>query len=184
MGDTRVARRYAKALYRAAKSQGIVESVEADLAGVVGIIERDPGFGEFLVSPRIAREHKLPVLERAFSDRVTALTMHALRLMLQKRREDLVPDVYKAFVAIRREHGAVLYAHIASSIELTEKQRSALLTKLEKGSGKKVEAEFSVDSNLLGGIRVAYGNFVLDGSVRGSLRRMRDTLKYELLKQA
>jgi F-type H+-transporting ATPase subunit delta len=35
----------------------------------------------------------------------------------------------------------------------------------------------------MGGIRVAYGNFVLDGSVRGALDRLKDRLIYDVLKQ-
>ena len=72
---------------------------------------------------------------------------------------------------------------VTSSEGLDDKQQSALITKIEKTTGKRVEAEFAVEPSLIGGIKVAYENFVLDGTLRGGLARLRDTLKHDLLKQ-
>ncbi len=184
MTERRVARRYAQALFNVAKHGDTIAAVESDLEGVAGVVERDDAFRDFLASPKIGREEKLKLLEKLFSDRITAVTMQALRLMLQKGREPLIRDVRDAYVRLRREFGNILYAFVVSAEPLGDAQRKRLTEKLEKSTGKEVEAEFSVDNALVGGIRVAYGNFVLDGSIRGGLRRLKDTLKYELLKQA
>jgi len=182
--DTRVARRYARALFGVAKKGDVVKSVEADLDAVAGLLARDQRFKDFLFSPRIARDEKVGLVERVFSDRVTAITMKAIRLMLSKRREALFGEVRDEFVKLRREFGKVLYAQVLSSSELSEAERKRIVEKLEKASGKKVEPEFRVDPTLIGGVKVSYGNFVLDGTIRGGLRRLRDQLRYELLKQA
>jgi F-type H+-transporting ATPase subunit delta len=184
MSETRVARRYAQALFNVAKEGDTISAVETDLQGVAGVIERDESFREFLDSPKIGRDEKLRILETLFSDRITAVTMQALRLMLQKGRESLVLEVRDAYVRLRREFGNVLYAFVVSAEPLTDAQQKWLVEKLKKSTGKEVDADFKVDKALVGGIRVAYGNFVLDGSIRGGLRRLRDTLKYGLLKQA
>jgi F-type H+-transporting ATPase subunit delta len=39
------------------------------------------------------------------------------------------------------------------------------------------------DASLIGGVKVAYENFVLDGTARGALNKMREKLRYDLLKQ-
>jgi F-type H+-transporting ATPase subunit delta len=182
--DRRVAKRYARALYRAANSSDVVAAVESDLNAIQAVLDHDNRFAGFLATPTIGREEKSAIVEKLFSDRVTSMTLQALRLLLQKRREGEFSLMREEFTAIRRAEGAVLYADIHSAEELTADQKQRILDKLASQSGRKVEAEFSVDPSLIGGVKIALGNDVLDGTVRGSLRRLRDQLKYDLLKQS
>lgn len=181
--DQRVARRYARALFGVARRGDVIPSVEADLELVSGLLTRDRRFKDFLFSPRVSRDEKLKLVEGVFADRVTAITMKAIRLMLAKRRENLLREVHSEFVALRRQFGNVIYAEVTSAKPLADAERRRIVEKLENASGKRVEAEFRVDASLLGGVKVSYGNYVLDGTIRGGLRRLRDQLRYELLKQ-
>lgn len=181
--DLRVAKRYARALFSAASKNGIVDAVEADLNAITGLLENHESFGDFVHTPRINREDKIQVLDRVFSDRATALTMQALRLMMHKRRESELGALRNEFARLRREQGEVLYAQVSSVIELTDAQKKALVDKLATKSGKRVEAEYRVDPTLVGGIKVALGNYVLDGSIKGSLSRLKEALRRDLLKQ-
>lgn len=184
MADTKVARRYARALFNAARTLDVIQSVEEDLTAIRDLVRRDERFENFLMSPRVSREEKLGIAERLFSDRVTALTMQGLRLLIEKRRESEFEQVREEFVKIRRDEGNVLYASVTSTEELSDQQQVDIVRKLEKSSGKQVEAEFKIDKALIGGIRIQYGNFVLDGSVRGSLNRLKDSLRRDVMKQA
>lgn len=183
MKDTRVAKRYARALFFAAEKANVIEAVEADLVAISNLSNQDATFRGFLHSPRISRDDKIRIAERLFADRVTALTMSALRLLLNKRREGEFERIREEFVNMRRERGAVLYAIITSAVELTSAEQEALRTKLATQSGKRVESDFRIDPSLMGGVKVAVGDYVLDGTVRGSLNLLRDRLKYDLLKQ-
>jgi len=183
MANSGVARRYAQALFSTALSHDVVKSVEDDLNSIVGLLENDPEFREFVIAPYTGRDAKIAILEKLFSDRVTALTMQALRVMLEKRREDEIIGIRNEYVTLRREHEGAVFATITSAYEIDGKQSKELLAKLEKTIGKKIEAEFKLDTTLIGGIRVAYGNYVLDGSVRGTLSSLRDKLRHDLLKQ-
>lgn len=181
--EIRVASRYARALFQVAKKQGIVDAVSEDLNGMVATMKLDPKFKGFLSNPSQSRESKLSLLETVFSDRVTALTMHLVRLLLQKRREGEIEGISFVFNELRRNDEQILYADVMSAQPLDEKQRTAILTRLGEQAGRKIEADFGVDSSLIGGVRVAIGNYVLDGSVKGSLDRLKGKLLYDLLKQ-
>jgi len=85
MVDTKVAKRYARALFNAARKGGVIEGVETDLNAIAHLVEVHPEFRGFLESPRISRDDKIAIAEKLFSDRTTALTMSMLRLMLAKR---------------------------------------------------------------------------------------------------
>lgn len=161
----------------------IIQSVEDDLTAISNLVANASNFRGFLYSPQVGREDKIKIAEKLFSDRITSLSMNALRLMIEKRRESELEGVLVEYVKLRREFGNVIFATVTTAMPMDDGLRSRLSTRLEKVSGKSVEIEYRVDPNLMGGIRVAYGNFVLDGSMRGGLNRLRNTLRYDLLKQ-
>jgi F-type H+-transporting ATPase subunit delta len=181
--DNKVAKRYATALYNEAVRNDVVQTVEMDLASISNLIHSRTEFRDFLMTPEVAREEKVQIAERLFSDRVTALTMQFLRLVLEKRRESEFETIREEFVEIRRENSNVIFTEIISAKPLDDIQRTAIETKLQSLTGKRIEAAYDVDPSLIGGVKVAYGNFVLDGTVKGSLRRLQDTLRHDLLKQ-
>jgi F-type H+-transporting ATPase subunit delta len=181
--DSRVAKRYARALFAAAKKAGIVESVEADLGLVLHVARASGPFRAFLYSPTTSKDKKIEVLGKALSDRVTAMTMSFLRLVIDKGREDGLELIQHAFTELRRDDEGVIHADVTSSEPLDETQKRRLIEKLTRSSGKTIEPEYHVDPALIGGVKVALGNYVLDGTVEGSLARMRETLLFDVLKQ-
>lgn len=183
MTEARVARRYARALFQAASKQGIVPSVESDLDLIVAVARGSGSFTNFMESPDVSRERKLGIIEKAFADRVTALTMGFLRLLVEKRRESALALVREVFVELRRESEHVMRAVVTSREPLGEDEKARILQGLAAKSGKKIEAEFGSDPNLIGGVTVRWGDYVLDGSLRGSLARLEESLLFEALKQ-
>lgn len=182
--DARVAKRYARALFQAALKHNILLSVEDDLNGIQATLHADAKFHTFLMNPTIGRGDKLQLLESVFSDRVTALTMQALRLLLEKGREEEYFLMRLEFIRLRRDHESVIAAVVTSATPLQDEQGTAIVEKLSRETGKRVEPEFRVDPALIGGVKVAYNDFVLDGSIRGSLARLKERLVYDLLKQS
>ena len=184
MQDTRVARRYAQAMFETARKYDVVQAVEDDLATFERLLGSDATFRHFFIAPYTSRTEKVETLERIFSDRMTALTMQLIRVMLEKGREREIEAVHVEFAKLRRAAEGVVYAIVTSAMPLSDPQRTALLAKLEQTQGKKFEASFEVDPRVIGGVKVAFGSLVLDGTVRGSLSRLRDQLRHDLLKQA
>ena len=184
MTDARAAKRYARALFNIALQQDILQSVEDDLTGVCAVVAHSKDLKRFVTSPSRTREDKLKLLERVFSDRVTALTMHAVRLLLKRRREHLLEDVKAHYIQLRREHDRTVFVLVESARELDQAQRQGIIDKVATKTKRKVESKFEVDQRLLGGAKITFDNFVLDGTARGYLDRMRNRLLYDLLKQA
>src|SRR5688572_11663473 len=153
--DPRVAKRYAEALLKVAVTNDVVRPVEDDLNGVQNLLTKDDKFRDFLISPFVARDEKIKIAERLFSDRVTALTMQALRLMLQKRREAEIPGLREEYITLRRAHENVEFASVTSAEEMTGEQKEKALRKLHEMTGKTIEAEFLVDKSVIGGAKVA-----------------------------
>ena len=63
-----------------------------------------------------------------------------------------------------------------SAFELSDDQVKELVAALEQKFGLKLKPNVTVDKSLIGGVRVAVGDQVLDTSVQAQLVRMRDQL--------
>ncbi len=183
MEDRRVARRYASALFQAARNNGTINDVEQDLGTIVGLLKSDPDFKHFIVAPYTSRDARIGIMDRVFTGRVTPLTMQVFHVLLAKRREHEIEGVFDEYVKLRREHERILHAVITSATPLDEAQRTQVVNRLQTVLNKTIEPDFKVDARLIGGVRVTYENFVLDGSVRGALTKLRDRFRYDLLKQ-
>lgn len=181
--DSKVAKRYADALFKTAVQMDVVGSVEADMLAISNLLSSENQFKDFLHTPKISREEKIHIAERLFSDRITALTMQFLRVLIEKRRANEFDNIREAFVELRREHSNVIFALITSAKTLDDSQRNGIESKLMEKTGKRVEAVYDVDPSVLGGVKLAYGDYVLDGTIRGSLNRLGDSLRHDLLKQ-
>ena len=68
-------------------------------------------------------------------------------------------------------------AEVYSAFELDAAQVADLVARLEKKTGRKVRARVSVDKSLIGGVKVAIGDKVIDGSARAQLGALETALK-------
>jgi F-type H+-transporting ATPase subunit delta len=184
MADSRVARRYAGALFQAASAADMVRAVESDLAAVADATRNNSEFRHFILTPLVNAEQKISILNKIFGESTTGLTHQVLRLMVERGREAEMEPLYDEYVKLRREQDNIVYGTVTSREPLTPEQKDLLVSKVQNRIGRKLEADFVTDPNLIGGVKVTYNDFVLDGTVRGALAQLREKLRYELLKQS
>lgn len=172
------------ALYEVAKKERSVEEAKQDLTSIVGIFTAKPELQNFLASPLVDREKKLDLVDKVFSDRARPITMKLLRLLIDKRRETELLAVREEFERIVEEAHGTLHVLITSAVPLDKGKLDQIVSRVAQQTGKDVIPEVEVDAKLIGGVQVEFGNSILDGSVSGALKRLRERLFIDVLKQA
>jgi F-type H+-transporting ATPase subunit delta len=134
----------------------------------------------FLSSPAVARAAKHGVIEKIVA-RIGAgkIIRNFLFVIADRQRTQLLPEIVAAFQQVVRRRRGVVEAEISSSVELTAAQKAELAKSLERITGKRVEAKYSLDAKLLGGAMVRIGDTIYDGSLRSGLNEMRALLAAE-----
>lgn len=69
-----------------------------------------------------------------------------------------------------------LTARVSSAVPLTKEDQAALREKLEARFSQDLNLRFEVEPSLLGGVVVRVGDKVMDGSVKGKLEALKQTL--------
>ena len=171
---------YANALADIALEQGAAEPARRQLAEFVAMYEESAELRNFLGSPAVARETKHAVIEK-LGERVGAskIIRNFLFVVIDNRRIHALPEILETFERVLQHRQGVVEAEVASATEMNERQKAGLLKKLEQVTGKKIQAKYSLEPDLLGGAVVRIGDTIYDGSVRSQLNQLRARLAAE-----
>lgn len=177
MVNEKLARRYAIAVMTLAREQGAVERVGADLLTISKGIRQAGLAREFFVAPVVERREKERILRETFEGRVHPTALHALLLLVRKRREALLDTIVAEYLALQRTARGIQTLTVQSARALPQAERLRLTSRLEALYGKKFELTEVVDPRLIGGVRLMMGDRRIDGTIAGRL----NALAYELV---
>lgn len=172
-----VARRYAKALLALAAAQSRLEPVADELSTFERLLGDEPALRKALTQPWIKAATKRAIVT-GVAERLglSPLARNFLALVAQRRRLELLPDVLAAYRTLVDEAAGRARARVRSAVPLTEAHQAALRERLGRRLGKTVLLETAVDRSLLGGFVAEVGSAILDASLTGQLRALRDQL--------
>jgi F-type H+-transporting ATPase subunit delta len=176
MRTTTVAHKYAKALFDASIEAERTQKVAAGMASIRHLKDEEPAFLNFLTSPEVLTEHKSEFIRTVFAPRLDEMTVNFLRLLVDKKRIDLLPEICADFQLLVEEHQGLLRAPVTTAVPLNADQEARLKHELDRLTGKDVILEQRVDPAILGGVIVFLGTQIIDRSLRRGLERMAENL--------
>lgn len=176
MKDIRVARRYAAALFGIAQRDGAVDAISQDLALISRFIAEVPYLRAVLLQPLVSEVRKNKVIAEAFGSRVSPTSLNFLKLLIKKRREDLIEESIRDFHALVAAQQNRVDAVATTAGPISETQEARLTQSLQALTGKTVSLTTAIDPQIMGGVVVRIGDTVIDGSVRGQLERLEQQL--------
>lgn len=174
MKNVRVAHRYAEALVELTERRKEIEGTTKDLELLRQFIEGSREFLLFLRSPIIAKTKKSEILGTMFAGKVQKTTAEFLEMLIDKGREELLPDIIDQVSAIRDEREGIINVAVKTATDFSKDQLASLEKKLETFTQKKVRISFNLDKQLKGGFVARVGDTVLDGSIKRQLELLRE----------
>jgi F-type H+-transporting ATPase subunit delta len=171
---------YANALADIALEQGAAGPVLQQLGDFVATYSVSAELRNCLESPGVTQEEKRGVAEK-ISARLGATKMvrNFLYIVIDHHRAHEFPEILESFQSVLRERQGIADAEIFSAVAMNDAQKKEMTQTLERVTGKKIEAKFSLDANLLGGALVRVGDTIYDGSLRNRLNGLRERLTVE-----
>ncbi len=176
MKGSRVAKRYAIALFEGAKEQQLLETVEEQLEVLDTTYEEVEAFRQLIDSPVISNEEKLKVADQLFAKKLHPFVLNFLKLLIRKNREMLLPGIVDYFNELLDEHRGILRGVVYSVVPMTDEQLNALNERLNAMTGKTVVLTQQVDASLIGGFVVQIKDMVIDNSIRHQLEKLKERL--------
>ena len=171
---------YANALADIALAQGAAGPAVKQLTDFGVTFADSAELRNFLASPAVTREAKHGVIEKIVARmRAGKIIRNFLFVIVDHRRTNMLPEIIAAFEDVIRQRQGIAEAEVSSAVELSAGQKKQFAQTLERITGTKIEAKYSLDPALLGGALVRVGDTIYDGSVRSRLNEMRTRLAAE-----
>ncbi|MGL5726932.1 MAG: ATP synthase F1 subunit delta, partial [Plesiomonas sp.] len=86
-------------------------------------------------------------------------------------------DVLLQFIELRTAYEATVEVDVTSATPLSQEQQDKIITAMEKRLARKVKLNCNIESSVMGGIVIRAGDLVIDGSIRGRLTRLTESLQ-------
>jgi F-type H+-transporting ATPase subunit delta len=171
---------YATALADIVLEQGASEPAKNQLADFGAAYAESAELRNFLATPAVTREAKHGVIEKLVARLgASKIIRNFLFVIVDNQRIQLLPEIVNSFEQVLRQRQGVAEAAVASAVGLNDGQRTALVRTLERLTGKKIQAKYSLEPGLLGGAVVRIGDTIYDGSLSNQLNQLRARLTSE-----
>jgi F-type H+-transporting ATPase subunit delta len=167
-----IAEVYARALFEAAKDDGVLDRAHEELGQFADALDEDRNLQVFLFSPYFSSEEKKDGIRRIVSD-ADERVLNFLELLAERHRMPALFRIRSLFDSLWAEENKLLPVIVTSATELDPGLVDDIGKRIEEQTGRKVELSSSVDPDVLGGLMVRVGNMVLDATVRNRLERLR-----------
>jgi len=178
-----VGTRYARALAEVVLAPGSnLDAVAAteQLKRVEELLRDAAELRHVMLSPAVASSKKRAVVKQLAPQlELDSKIQNFLYVVIDHRRVHQLAEIREAFEAAVDEALGFVRAQVTSAQALDDGQRGMLQSQFERLTGKKVRADYAVDSELIGGIIARIGSTVYDGSVKGQLEGLRRKLVTE-----
>ena len=170
-----LARPYADAAFQLARATNALGPWQQALDRMA-TVAADAQMVECISNPRLLPS-QVSQLFLDVAGSVSAEQQNFVRLLVDNDRLQVLPEIRDLYVELKNGQEGVQEANIASAFPLDDATLKNLVAELEARFKCKIQATVSLDPELIGGVRIAVGDQVIDASVRGKLAAMATALQ-------
>jgi F-type H+-transporting ATPase subunit delta len=172
---TTLARPYAIAAFETALNQDALASWKVMFHNAAQLVQ-DPQMLPILENPNIPTQQLTHMVLDVLGSFLDTQQKNFLQLLAENKRLPLLPDMSALFALYCLEHEKSIDVEVVSAITLDPAYQQKLVQHLTKRLHRNVSLHCSVDPTLLGGALIRAYDTVIDGTVRGKLNRLLESL--------
>lgn len=170
-----IARPYAQAVFDLAKDSGQLARWSETLRLMTEVMSNDR-VQLALANPSFTKDDIERCLLGICGEELDGVARNLLVILVRNDRLSVVPHILELYEQLREEYENIVEASVDSAFALSDEQLASLVARLERRTGRKVQATVAIAPELIGGVTVKIGDDVWDASVRGQLNNMATAL--------
>ncbi len=170
MKRTKLASRYATALFEFAEEMNKIEEVYSDVSTIDQTFDDNKELRNVINSPIIHADKKIAVIDSLFQHQINEITLKYLHLIIRKSRELQLDAICNEFVKLYKKNKNIVTLVITSAKDLSQ-------DKVKSFIDANIEIETRINPALIGCYRLHFKDYYVDATVKGCL----DKLKKELV---
>lgn len=172
---TSIARPYAKAAFEFAKIANQL-SMWSLVLKKLSFAARDRAVQAMLKNPNYTTSQLISLFKAVVGETINNKIDNFLKILSENKRFNVLPDISKLFETDCEKESGYLSLIATSAFALDESKKKDVKKKLSEQFNSTCDITFHIDENLLGGLSVRSANWILDGTIKGNLERLKNSL--------
>ena len=169
--------RYSRALFEVAKESNELDKIEIDIKNFLILFNNSVDLKNFIQNPTQTIETQNNVInllseKLSFSKNLKNFFL----LLIKKRRFFFVKKITDNFLRLCSKKRGEIKASIISSKELSTDELANISKDLSSSIGSTIKFEYKVDQDLIGGLKLQMGSFMIDTSLKNKLKKYEQKL--------
>lgn len=170
---------YGDALFELALEENRLEELMEEVRMAETLLQENPELIQLLHHPQIEKSEKTEIIEQIFRGRVSDELTGLFAVVVSKGHTESLEDILQYFLGKGKRYLHIGEAEVASAAALTEAQKAAIENRLlELTQYKKLEMNYKVEPELIGGLVIRMDNRVVDSSIQTKLDNLSKSLKH------
>jgi F-type H+-transporting ATPase subunit delta len=167
-----IAQVYARSLFEVASEQDKLELVSGQLSAFADAVSANRDLQIFFFSPYFSVQEKTEGLNRAVEG-ADPIFRNFLEALIERHRSPAIFRIREDFEEMLRRAHKHLPVLVTSAVALDPSVVEALGKRIGEQTGNEIELTSKVDPDIVGGIVLRVGNFILDASIKTRLENLR-----------
>ncbi len=167
-------KRYAQAIFQIAGENNEFEKWQKSLDEIAKLMLNTELVSVF-ESPKITFEQKAQLLKNALGQ-IDTLALNYAYLLVLKNKFKNAAQIAQQYTSLLDESRGIKRSVIITSMPLEDTEKNKLNQQLEKITGHKLESDFEVKPDILGGFIARIDGTLIDGSIRSRLLELKNSI--------
>ncbi len=170
-----LARPYAQALFELAREQNDLAGWDDQLQ-LLAAVASDPALTGLIHDPGVSAAQLASLIIDVCGDRLSEGGKNLVKLLVRNERVSAMGDIAAAYAAHKADAEKVIAAQMITAVPIGEKQQQQFAGALQSRLGRRVNLDFAVDEEIIGGAVIRAGDWVVDGSIKAQLEQLAGVL--------
>lgn len=171
----KLAYRYAQALYELSTSEKCEDQLLKELKMIQTLYEENPGLNPLLAQSQVSKDEKKKLLDELFGW-AHPYILNTLKLLVDKQRTQITVDCCKAYRDLYNDAHNIIQGIAFTTIPLSDSELQTLEKELSDKEHKTIQLVNRLDPTLVKGIKIRYGDKILDASLKARIEGLRNCL--------
>ncbi len=169
--------RYARALFELSKESNDLNKTEEDIYNFKLLYDSSDEIKNFIKDPSKSTFQQNEVVNFIGEKLEFSKNLKNFFLLLVKRRRIFfIKKILESFFRLCTKKRGELKASLISSKELSKSELDEISKDLSNTMGSTIKFDYKVDKELIGGLKIQLGSFMIDTSIKNKLKKFEQVM--------
>lgn len=180
MKKSRIAFRYAKALFDLSVEREYTEDVYQDMLLVHKVLRENKDLTLLLQNPVVRTDKKIAIINAIFEKHLQKITILFFDIITKAGRESYIQLIAEQYIKLYKEYKGIITVTVNTVAPIDDQIRQKLISLLEKQTKAKIELIEELDDDLIGGFVMRYEDLEYDASLKKQIQNLRKEFETNL----